>query len=148
MKLLRARIEPRWFDYADGVAFAVRPFPTSKSAFSWSGMLDVAETAKRKFVWCLVDWRGIEDADGKPLKCTDELKADIFDYPALYGFPVEAIAFIQDRIEDLRRGIEDQEKNLSGSQSGSAQGPPARTAGLSGVAGAESLSAPDATEAG
>ena len=76
----RAKVLEQFPDLEEeGVAnFWIQPMPISKTAITMDG-IDPAETAKRRFIHCIDKW-DLEDDEGKPLPCTDEIKGEIFDY--------------------------------------------------------------------
>ncbi len=105
VKLLKKQIDAQWFQYPqnDYVSVRIRPFPLSKIVFA-DGAMDPVETAKKRFIYCLTDWTGIVDDDDKPVPCTEDIKADIFDFELM---ETELLIFIRDKINEATNAIED-----------------------------------------
>ena len=66
------------------------------------------------FNYCVLEWKGFVDAEGKPLPCDEKNKRIVFDYDQ------EVIAFVTDEAGKLRDEVVPQKeiKNLSTSQPG------------------------------
>ena len=65
------------------------------------------------------DWEGLEDANGKPLPCTDGNKAFLYDYCYMVlGLPEDLIGFVMTEIQKMMRPVEEIEKNSSTSRTG------------------------------
>lgn len=82
---LKAKMDSAWYDFRDGARLRIKPYPRSKTRFVmqdgaaiFSG-LDSLET----FKFCLLEWEGVVDQDGKPIPLTDDLKIDLFNSGAL-----------------------------------------------------------------
>ena len=89
-----------WVEWEDGVKFLLRPFPLTLMPKSDIGMEQMLEM----FVYCLLDWEGLEDEDNdKPIPCNDETKKYMFDYDA------EIRDFVSNTISKIM-GVEDKEK--------------------------------------
>ena len=112
MKIIKKALEPQWFEFQregedEKASFLLRPFANSKWVFG-DRKVDVAETAKAKFVFCVKDWKGITDDDDKPLPCTDESKGLVYDYDLL---PLDLALWLRDRINKVCNQVEDIPKN-------------------------------------
>ena len=78
----KAYAQAEEFDLGDGVKFKIRPFPASREKFSLSNKGEIVfhgEHQLEKFLYCLVGWEGVTDADGNPLRCTDDVKTIIYE---------------------------------------------------------------------
>lgn len=103
------RYEARWFDYQDGVRLKIRPYPASMSNViirAGKGVVLEGEESLKMFVYCLIDWDGVVDANGKPLPCTDEIKRIIYDFQ-VGGLPQYTIM----KVRELETVKEADEKN-------------------------------------
>lgn len=86
MRINKNLTEERWIDFGD-VRFKVRPFPMSGGMYVPGEEKSIAEFMLKKFMYVTIDWTGLEDQDGKELKCTDENKKFIFDFvPEIHSF--------------------------------------------------------------
>jgi hypothetical protein len=79
MKFNTKILAGEWCKYNEEVEFLIRPFPNSKQPFKMSGELAIGEYNWTLFRECVLDWRGVEDSDGNPMKCNTENKLRIFD---------------------------------------------------------------------
>jgi hypothetical protein len=96
MKFNTKLLEGEWQKYNDEVEFLIRPFPNSKSPFRMDGTLSIGEYNLCVFNACVLDWRGVEDTDGKPLKCNNDNKTKVFDLDnKIYEFVIEKQASIK-----------------------------------------------------
>ena len=75
MKIKKSAVKTNWFKYNETVQFNLKPFPFSSVKVS-----DFDATLWEQFKFCVVDWKGLEDEDGKKLKCDEENKQFIFDF--------------------------------------------------------------------
>ena len=85
MKVLKkSKINGEWINYEkdDSVKLKVRPFPTNDSSILRSG--NPGEVNNEQiwdvFNYCIMDWKGIVDEDGKALECTEDNKRSLFIY--------------------------------------------------------------------
>lgn len=109
MKIDLAKIsyDGEWFDFKDG-RVKVRPFPRSRSKFKMiEGALifSGAETLEQ-FLYCLQEWEGFTDTEGKAMKLTDAVKTKVFD-SGIMGLADFVIA----KNVELQRRIAEEEKN-------------------------------------
>lgn len=109
MKLDLAKIsyDGEWVEFGDG-RVKVRPFPRSKSKFkvidgalifSGSETLDI-------FKYCLMEWDGFVDNEGKPIKLTEGVKEKVFD-SGVMGLA----DFVISKQTELQKRIVEEEKN-------------------------------------
>lgn len=76
MKINRKIAENRWERFDDDVEFLIRRFPYSR-------LVEPGDTGKLLFDpydYCLVDWKGLFDEDGKPFDYDVKNKRLLFDY--------------------------------------------------------------------
>jgi len=120
MKLVKRAVTGKWVDYREGVRFKIRPFPLSRMVSSGDGAgIDAFKTGKEQFIAGVEDWEGLEDANGKPLPCTDGNKAFLYDYCYMVlGLPEDLIGFVMTEIQKMMRPVEEIEKNSSTSRTG------------------------------
>lgn len=89
-------LEGEWCKYNDEVELLIRPFPHSKLPFRADGNLSMGEYNWTVFDACVLDWRGVEDQDGNPLKCNKDNKLKVFDLDnKIYDFVFEKQAEIK-----------------------------------------------------
>ena len=88
-----------WYKYKGKIEFLIRAFKISE--------LDFEETSTSKsimsnFMYCLVDWKGLTDEDGKTeFKCTKENKEYLYNYYAeVREFVFEEIKKQQEKLEN------------------------------------------------
>jgi len=100
MKFNIKLLEGVWTKYNDEVEFLIRPFPNSKAPFKMNGDLSIGEYNWTVFNACVLDWRGIEDQEGTPLKCNTSTKQAIFDLDnKIHDFVVEKQKEIKEQRE-------------------------------------------------
>lgn len=77
--ILKKKIaEGKWVKFEGKVEFLIRPFKFSKLNIELS---DTIEILVEKFLYCVVDWKGIYEEDNKTVaKCTKDSKMFVFDY--------------------------------------------------------------------
>ena len=82
MKLNKSQLEPKWVEFKEdkGLSFKLRPFPASHNVIMSVGEFDKIEIFWRIFDYCVLDWKGINGEDDKPLECNSENKRFLFDY--------------------------------------------------------------------
>lgn len=104
--------EGKWFkmgDADDSPQFLIRPFPASME--NVQGTADGSVILKGasmmdKFVYCLHDWKSIEDQDSNAVKCTAEIKKTI------YNYDVEGIkTFVFNKLTELMEERKEDIKN-------------------------------------
>lgn len=73
--------EGRWYDFGDG-RLKIRPYPMSKSnvIIKDGAMIISGDESCEMFQYCLVEWERVQDAEGKDLKPTNEVKKKIYDF--------------------------------------------------------------------
>lgn len=103
MIINKKNTEAEWFKYGANnskIEFLIRPF-----RFSIMKLDDVSKGMFQQFVYCIVDWKGINGEDEKPLKCDDENKEYLYDY-------IDDVRdFVFKKQEILKARIEKQLKN-------------------------------------
>ena len=100
MKFNIKLLEGEWQKYNDDVEFLIRPFPNSKQPFKANGELTSGEYNWAIFNACVLDWRGVEDKEGNPLKCNADNKLKVFDLDSqIYNFVLEKQASIKSQQE-------------------------------------------------
>jgi len=84
--------DPVWYDFETGLPakepsgdrayLQIRPYPLSRSntVFSEKGITLRGEDQCETFKYCLVGWKNVVDAAGKPLPCTDDVKQKVYDF--------------------------------------------------------------------
>jgi len=82
----------KWYDFEskeiveqpseNGVFLKIRPRPNSKANIVYRDgeMVFSGEDSKKDFIYCLEKWKGVDGSDDKPLPCTREVKAMLFDF--------------------------------------------------------------------
>ena len=102
------------FPEDEEVQILVRPFSLfnltrlpSEDDFNFKQFLEIYD-------YCVLDWKGIQDDEGKPLKCNDENKKMVF------NFDQELVLFVVNESTKLRDKIltEKEVKNSETSQPG------------------------------
>ena len=80
MKLNQSYLKPKWveFEESKGVSFKIIPFPESHNVILSFDNIDSIEIKFKMFDYCVVDWKGVNGEDDKPLECNSENKRDIF----------------------------------------------------------------------
>ena len=94
----------RWFffdptDETAGVYLRVAPSATIRKITAKcekKGKVDQELLDKELWDYCITDWRGIEDADGKEIECTTEAKAK------LMGGAPDFSLFVAERLAEIR----------------------------------------------
>ena len=105
-----------WVPFPDDkdVQILIRPF----SLFTMTKMPNEDDVDFTEFWnifnYCVVDWKGINDEDNKPLKCNEETKKIVYD------FDQELVGFIVEQSSNAREGLVSGKavKNLSKSPDG------------------------------
>jgi hypothetical protein len=64
--------------------------------------INFMEVQKDRIVATIVDWKGIEDTNGKALKCSDENKLAVWEHNS------EVINWVIEQVEIIQEGNEDQ----------------------------------------
>jgi len=102
MKINKSLIEAKWIEFkeAKGVSFKIRPFPVSHNVIRTSiAKNDQVESFFKIFDYCVVDWKGINGEDDKPLECNTENKKFLFDYSeSIMMFVINKSAEDKDKI--------------------------------------------------
>ena len=108
-----------WYDFETGLPvkepsedkpyLQIRPYPLSRSnaVFSEKGIVLRGEDQCEVFKYCLVGWKNVVDANGKPLKLTDDVKQKIYD------FNLQGIASFVGRIARIVEVRKEQEEKNS-----------------------------------
>ena len=100
MKINKKNVEGRWFKFDGKVEFKIRPFRLSTIT-----SLDTMENINVQFTSTVVDWKGIEDEDGKPFKCNEENKKFIYDYYE------DIVTFVIEKLKELKQRVDKEIKN-------------------------------------
>ena len=97
----------KWYDFNDS-KLKIRFFPSSlTNVIVRDGHQLISGLDQRQaFLYCLQDWKNVLGADGKPVKCTDEVKEKVFDF-RMAGIP----DFVINKSMILQAEKEGQEKN-------------------------------------
>jgi len=100
--------DPQWYAFRDGAELEIRPFPNSRGNVAWRNgeMVLSGEERLERFMYCLSGWKGLTDADGKPLKCSEQVKKAIFDFNVA-GIP----EFVAEKDREFHERKEQEEKN-------------------------------------
>lgn len=89
-----------WVQWEDGAEIKVRPFPASQLTEVENQESQVAQ-ALAMFKHCVMDWKGIEDENGRAYTCTEAHKKYIFDHvPELRDFVINEVSRIMVDEED------------------------------------------------
>ena len=102
-------MEPKWFTMDDGAEFKIRPYPSSKESFAVSSdgnMVLTGGSQFKKFMYCLVDFRKVDDAKGAAIKCSDEVKELIYEH-RLGAIP----NFVFIKLAEFKNALEEDVKN-------------------------------------
>lgn len=76
MILNKKGIDKQWFKGApSGAEYCIRLFK-----FSEFKLDDTANALLEKFMYCLIDWKKIDDGEGKSLNCDKGNKLFLYDY--------------------------------------------------------------------
>lgn len=76
MIIRKKDLEAKWYTFNKDVKLLIRPFKFSKFKLE-----DIENSLLEEFDYCVVDWKGIFEDDGKtPYKCNKEHKLELFDY--------------------------------------------------------------------
>ena len=107
MKISEKILNNKWFTYkANGVTveLCLRPFPFSNMKLSVEE-LNMVDNLWAQFNYCVVDWKGIDGEDDKPLECKEENKLLVFDYMSVIR------EFVLDKVTSLAKDIAKELKN-------------------------------------
>ena len=100
MKFNIKLLEGEWCKYNEEVEFLIRPFPNSKAPSKMNNELSIGEYNWAIFRECVLDWRGVEDQEGNPLKCDMVNKQKVFDLDnKIFDFVFENQNSIKNRQE-------------------------------------------------
>jgi hypothetical protein len=91
----------KWFDFGDDGGVCLRVAPNAKireftRKAEKKGKVDGDLFDRLLWAYCIVDWRGIVDAAGEPIECTDENKA------ILMGGAPDFSGYITEKLGELR----------------------------------------------
>ena len=81
MRINTKLAKAKWITYPDDkdIQIKIRPFPMSKGM--WTGdESNLMEFGWKRFNYCVMDWKGLEEENGKKLTCNEKNKQFIFDY--------------------------------------------------------------------
>jgi len=79
-KIITGNINEEWFELDKDEKYLIRPFPTSQGIFFPETPEEIGATGLKKFIYCVVNWVGLENEDGTPFECNDENKTFIYNY--------------------------------------------------------------------
>jgi len=129
LDITKLSYEAEWYDFETGdkitgpgekTCLKVRPYPLSSTQFSYGkdGLVIKGDKQFEIFNYCLVDWRNINDQEGKPLPCSHAVKKKIYDFD-MAGIS----AFVNNRNTLFSSRKEAEEKNLQTGGDGSSASP-------------------------
>ena len=96
MKINSKLEDGKWVKYNEKVQFKIRAFPV-KNLMLVSDSMEHMETVGLKICdYCVTDWKGFEDEEGKEFKYSDENKTYLFNYYPAF------IEFISKEVEKLK----------------------------------------------
>lgn len=91
----------------DGATLSIRPLIMSrqKSIINDEGLTIKGENRFEDFNYCLVGWKGVTDANGEDLPCTEEIKKKVFDFGlgGIATFVLEKARVFKEEKEDLEK---------------------------------------------
>lgn len=96
----KLNVKERWVKLEDDVEVLLRPFP-----FSMFDITKVDAVLWQQFDYCVKDWKGVEDDDGKEFKCNEANKKYVFDFVDDFRNPVV------NEIVNLSNVVEERSKN-------------------------------------
>jgi hypothetical protein len=67
-------------DQDKDIKVKIRRFPLSLSLFAPTDPDATVKLAWQRFDYCVIDWEGYQDENGKPLECNSENKRIVFDF--------------------------------------------------------------------
>lgn len=86
-----------WCKYKGKIEFLIRMFKISELDFEEKS---TAKSIMNNYMYCLSDWKGFIDEDGKEFKCTKENKEYLYDYyTEVRDFVFAEIKKQQDKLE-------------------------------------------------
>jgi len=79
--LNKASYDGKWFDFGEA-RLKIRPYPMSRTdvAFKDGAVVFSGDASMDMFTYCMVEWEGVVDADGQPLKLTPDVKKKLYDF--------------------------------------------------------------------
>jgi hypothetical protein len=79
--LNKASYDGKWFDFGEA-RLKIRPYPMSRTdtTIKDGAMVFLGDASMEMFTYCLTEWEGVVDADGKPLNLTIDVKKKIYDF--------------------------------------------------------------------
>ena len=82
MKINRSIVDARWVDFEPDkeVSFLIRQMPLSIGMWMPNSDEDFMQFTKKRFMYCVQDWKGIIDENEEEFPYNDENKEFIFDY--------------------------------------------------------------------
>lgn len=104
LSISKETYEPRWVEY-DDCELLIEPYPVGLNDLiisSNNSMTIPGVQRKEMFMYSVKDWKGIDDVNGAPLKCTKETKEVIFDHNlgGIAGFVYQYNANFESKIKD------------------------------------------------
>lgn len=92
---INTKIEAVWFPWEGNVKVEIRAFPYSRMVID-EGMV---EGLWNRFNFCVTNWEGFVDEEGKEYPCNEETKRYLFDYSKeLQNFVYEKSDELSDKI--------------------------------------------------
>ena len=80
MKINTKLADGKWVDYNEKVKFQIRAFPTDELKLLTDEFTPNQVIGKIMCEYSVMDWKGIEDEEGKKFECNDENKSYILNY--------------------------------------------------------------------
>lgn len=101
MKVNKKAAKQKWveLDTDKDTKFLIQPFPLSRGHYIPTDDSSIYLHMKERFIYCIIDWKGIVDEEDKPLKCNDENKDFIFEYVS------QISSFIINKVSEFDKDI-------------------------------------------
>ena len=79
--LAKVSYDGRWYDFGGG-RLKIRPYPMSKAdiIFKDGDVVISGDESCEMFDYCLTEWEGVNDAEGKAIALTSAIKRTIYDF--------------------------------------------------------------------
>jgi len=72
------KLEGTWVEY-EGFSMKIRPFPNSMNPYTMTGDITFGHYVWVVFNACVLDWKDLQDQNGKALSCNEDNKRLVFD---------------------------------------------------------------------
>jgi hypothetical protein len=113
--LKKASYDAKRYEYKEGIAVWIRPFPSSMAAtvIRKDGKIIIeGEDNLRAFQYCWTKAEGLVDADDQPLALNDDIKKTIYDFAEqICNDAVDLKAFIMLKMFEGKIKQDDEAKN-------------------------------------